>query len=146
MAQHNTLLSAPHEHAEALAAGVTSAVLSLKQYLDRLPATDFSHVEADIDEAIDLLTDAALIASFHRRMREVEPQVMQMLADKVSRVTIVNNHAERIRLRDALEPIMHAAALDAAFAAQSLETDRLTWLAGADGADAEESFFDRWLS
>jgi hypothetical protein len=146
MTQHITL-ETPTERAEALVAGVLSAALSLKQYLDRHPLVDFTDIEADIDDAAELLTDCSLIASFHRRMAEIEPQVMQLLTDKAARMAMVSNHADRLALRDQIEPIMYAAYLQWAWDARfpDLHLTRAQWFGAQAGAVAEEQFFEWWM-
>lgn len=134
----------PIERAERLAWHCTQAVEDLHTLMQRNPRTDFSSIEADLEQAIDVLTDALQLASFHRRMREIEPKIAEMLGDKYTRLALVEEHAQRIDLRDQLEAIMHAAALEAAYQAATSPSSRLAWLASAAGAEAEEHFFDRW--
>jgi hypothetical protein len=132
------------ERAERLAWHVTQAVDDLKTLLTRSPRIDFSSIEADLEQAVDVLQDALELASFHRRMAELDGKVAEMLGDKYTRLALVEEHAQRIDLRDQLEAIMHAAALEAAYQAATSPSSRLAWLASAAGADAEEHFFDRW--
>ena len=133
------------EHAEQLAVGVVNAVLTLKHFLDRNPSIDFNHVEGDIDEAIDTLTDCSLLASFHRRMSEIEPAVLNMLADKAARMQAVGERAERLRVRNELSGVMYAAWLQFCFDGRfpELHLDRSAWL---ETTDADESIteFNSW--
>lgn len=136
----------PIERAEQLAWHVTQAVDQLKTFLHRNPRVDFTDIEAELEQAQDTLTDALMLASFHRRMREIEPKIAEMLGDKYTRLALVEEHGQRLDLRDQLEPVIYAAALEAGYQARfpDLDATRLSWLAGPRGAYCEEEFYDRW--
>ena len=136
----------PAERAERLAWHVTQAVDDLKTHLERNPRTDFGEIEAELEEARDAITDAIMLASFHRRMREIEPKIAEMLGTKYTALALVEEHGQRLDMRAQLEPVIHAAALQSGYDARfpDLDQSRLDWLAGPRGAYCEEDFFDRW--
>lgn len=146
MTQNIQVIVTPQERAERLAWHVTQAVDDLKTLLERNPRTDFTDIETDLDDALHTLTDACMLASFHRRMREIEPKIAEMLGDKYTRLALVEEHGQRLDLRDQLEPFIHAAALQSGYDARFPDVDatRIDWLAGPRGAYCEEDFYDRW--
>lgn len=146
MTQNIQVIVTPQERAERLAWHVTQAVDDLKTLLERNPRTDFTDIETDLDDALHTLTDAIMLASFHRRMREIEPKIAEMLGDKYTRLALVEEHGQRLDLRDQLEPFIHAAALQSGYDARFPDVDatRIDWLAGPAGARCEEDFYDRW--
>lgn len=138
-------IETPLERAEQLAVGVVNAVLTLKQFLDRNPSIDFNDIEGDIDDAIDCLTDCSLLASFHRRMAEIEPAVLNMLADKAARMQAVGERAERLRVRNDLTGVIYGAWLQYCWEARfpQLHLDRSAWLETTD-ADRDINEFNSW--
>ena len=146
MNTHAQTTMTPIERAEQLAWHVTQAVDQLKTFIERNPRTDFTDIEAELEQAQDTLTDALMLASFHRRMREIEPKIAEMLGEKYTRLALVEEHGQRLDLRDQLEPVIHAAALQSGYDARfpDLDATRIDWLAGPRGAYCEEQFFDFW--
>ena len=146
MVQNIQMILSPLERAEQLAWHVTQAVDQLKTFIERNPRTDFTDIEAELEDAQGAITDALMLASFHRRMREIEPKIAEMLGDKYTRMSLVEEHGQRLDLREQLEPVIYAAALQSGYDARfpDLDKSRIDWLAGPRGAYCEEQFFDFW--